>query len=193
METIPLTGVLKPASVLFFLKGFYLSMALVVVLATLFFAWGVSRRTAISIKAKALFYGWVTSLVAIGIVFHLLTAWQIPWVRWEIQRDRMTPDREIEITARSHQFVLPPEGLRLKVGEMVKFKVRSEDLSYGFGIFHPSGAMEFQMQVLPNHWNEIVWIFRQPGDYTIRSTEYAGPDTDKMRIKDALQVLPQEA
>ncbi|MBI5399085.1 hypothetical protein HZB07_00515 [Candidatus Saganbacteria bacterium] len=48
------------------------------------------------------------------------------------------------------------------------------------------------MQVVPGHSNEILWIFSSSGKYAIRSTEYAGPDTEKMYLKDAIEVIPEE-
>jgi cytochrome c oxidase subunit 2 len=49
--------------------------------------------------------------------------------------------------------------------------------------------MLFQIQVLPNYSNEIVWIFDEPGSYTIRSTEYSGPEHPSMVVPDAITVV----
>jgi cytochrome c oxidase subunit 2 len=138
--------------------------------------------------SKMPFYGWIGCLVSVSIAFHVLTAWQVPWVRWELQRARMTPDRDIAITVQEHQFHLPDDGIRIRQGEMVRFRVRSEDLTYGFGVFRENGGMEFQMQVVPGHDNDIVWAFSEPGLYSIRSTEYAGPHTWQMHAKHAIEV-----
>ncbi len=51
----------------------------------------------------------------------------------------------------------------------------SKDLTYGFGLFRQDNSMLFQMQVLPGHVNDILWVFDRPGVYTIRSTEYSRP------------------
>jgi cytochrome c oxidase subunit 2 len=48
--------------------------------------------------------------------------------------------------------------------------------------------MLFQMQVIPGHANEIVWLFDTPGVYTIRSTEYSGPKGLEMIEKNAVVV-----
>jgi cytochrome c oxidase subunit 2 len=48
--------------------------------------------------------------------------------------------------------------------------------------------MMFQMQVVPGHANDILWVFDKPGTYTIRSTEYSGPDGWNIVLKDAVVV-----
>ena len=48
--------------------------------------------------------------------------------------------------------------------------------------------MVFQMQVVPGHPNEVLWNFDENGLYTIRSTEYSGPDGDQMIVPDAVEV-----
>jgi cytochrome c oxidase subunit 2 len=44
------------------------------------------------------------------------------------------------------------------------------------------------MQVVPGHPNDILWQFDKPGVYTIRSTEYSGPDGWNIVLKDAVVV-----
>ena len=85
---------------------------------------------------------------------------------------------------------VPVGGITIRAGEPVEFVVTSTDVTYGFGVFYKSGRMLFQIQVLPNHSNEIVWIFDEPGSYTIRSTEYSGPEHPFMVIPDAITVVP---
>jgi cytochrome c oxidase subunit 2 len=48
--------------------------------------------------------------------------------------------------------------------------------------------MMFQMQVIPGHLNDILWQFDKPGVYSIRSTEYSGPEGVHMIEKDAVVV-----
>lgn len=138
------------------------------------------------------FAGWIGFLVVVSIAFHVLTAWQVPWVAWELQRAHMTPDRDIAVTVKGHQFTLPDDGIRITQGELVRFRVRSEDLTYGFGVFRENGRMEFQMQVVPGHDNDLVWAFSEPGLYSIRSTEYAGPHTWQMHAKHVIEVASDQ-
>ncbi len=48
--------------------------------------------------------------------------------------------------------------------------------------------MLFQMQVVPESRNDIVWKFDKKGNYTIRSTEYAGPRGGNLFVKNAVLV-----
>jgi cytochrome c oxidase subunit 2 len=48
--------------------------------------------------------------------------------------------------------------------------------------------MVFQMQVLPGHLNDLLWVFDRAGVYSIRSTEYSGPAGIGMIVPDAVVV-----
>lgn len=170
------------------LKGFYLVMVMTVLSMMWFYARGLTSGRKSSLMAKIPFYGWIGFLVVASIAFHVLTAWQVPWVAWELKRSRINPDREVVVSVKGHQFSLPGDGIRIKQGEIVRFRVRSEDLTYGFGVFRENGLMEFQMQVIPGHDNDIIWAFSRPGLYSVRSTEYAGPQTWKMHAKNVIEV-----
>lgn len=174
------------------LKFLYLALVLIVLSLMLFYVRGLTSAGKSSGRLTGAFYLWIGFLVAIAILFHVFTAWKVPWVHWEISRLHTKADQEISITAAKHQFVLPSAGLQAVTGQKIKFKLLSKDLTYGFGVFRRDGGLEFQMQVLPGHSNEIIWIFSSPGQYSIRSTEYAGLDTGKMYLKDILEVLPAE-
>ena len=169
-------------------KGFYSAMMMTVLSMMWGYVRGLTSGRHTSWMAKIPLYGWIGFLVAVSITFHVLTAWQVPWVEWEIKRAHMTPEREVAVHVKGHQFSLPDDGIRITQGELVRFRVRSEDLTYGFGVFRENGLMEFQMQVVPGHDNDIIWAFSEPGLYSIRSTEYAGPQTWRMHAKHAIEV-----
>jgi cytochrome c oxidase subunit 2 len=155
-----------------------------------FYVRGLTSRQRSPSGIRITFYGWIGFLVAVAISFHLLTAWKLPWVHWEFRQDEIKPDREILVGIKRNQFRLPDEGIRIKEGEIVRFTVLSEDLTYGFGVFRGNGTMVFQMQVVPGHSNEIIWLFFEPGKYSIRCTEYAGINTWKMALRNSIEVSP---
>jgi cytochrome c oxidase subunit 2 len=68
------------------------------------------------------------------------------------------------------------------------FSVTSEDLTYGFGLFREDNTLVMQMQVVPGHANDLLWEFQEEGDFSIRSTEYSGPEGDQMIVEDAVRV-----
>lgn len=175
------------------LKVFYSVMVAIVLSLMVFYARGLSSGRRTSLVAKVPLSGWIGPLVVAAIGLHVLTTLYVPWVEWELKQGRIEPDREVVVNISEHQFQLPSEGIALRSGEVVRFRARSEDLTYGFGVFRKNGLMEFQMQVVPGHSNDIIWAFSEPGRYSIRSTEYAGTKTWKMHVKDAIEVMPGPA
>ena len=125
----------------------------------------------------------------LGVSLHIITFNTIPWTPIDANMKTITADRTFVITVEDHEFKLPSEKLRMEVGEIVKFSVTSNDLTYGFGLFRADNTMVMQMQVVPGHKNDILWRFVKPGSYTIRSTEYSGPKGIAMIVKDAVEVV----
>lgn len=134
---------------------------------------------------KRYFYALVLVALAVNLVtLSPLVPWQ-SWLYWSTP----TPTKVFHISVNNYHFTLPPGGIIIKLNEPVKFIVTSYDVTYGFGVFHKTGRMLFQMQVLPGYDNEIVWIFDEVGSYTIRSTEYSGPQHSDMVLFDAISVV----
>ncbi len=136
----------------------------------------------------ALFYSFVAFLVVLGVSLHIITYHTIPWAPMDLNRSEIKADKEFNITVADHKFHLPSEKLIINCHDKVLFNVTSNDLTYGFGLFRPDNTMLFQMQVVPGHKNDILWQFDKPGTYTIRSTEYSGPEGYAMIVRDAVEV-----
>jgi heme/copper-type cytochrome/quinol oxidase subunit 2 len=129
-------------------------------------------------------------LIAIAVLINAVTISPlVPSQRWTFW-SQPSPTKIFHLAISDYQFTLPATGMTVKVGEPVKFVVTSTDVTYGFGVFYKRGKMLFQIQVLPCHTNEIIWIFEEPGVYTIRSTEYSGPQHSSMVVPDAISVVP---
>lgn len=137
---------------------------------------------------KWAFYGWIGFLVFTGVGIHILTFNKIPWVKWDLRRDRIKVDKEFNIAIAHYKFLLPEKQLFIKEGEITRFNLQSHDYTYGFGLFREDGTMVFQIQVVPGHRNDIVWRFNKHGNYTIRSTEYSGPKGSNLFVKNAVVV-----
>jgi cytochrome c oxidase subunit 2 len=141
-----------------------------------------------SIIKPAIFYSFVGFLAVLGVSLHLITYNTIPWTPMDLKRGDYTPDQIVKISVKEHKFILPDEEIRIKKNTLVQFDVSSSDLTYGFGLFRPDNSMVFQMQVIPWHLNDILWIFQETGKFTIRSTEYSGPKGAMMVVKDAIEI-----
>ncbi len=156
------------------------------------FGYKITRRRRQGVIKNTLFYSFVTFLIVLGVSLHIITYHTIPWAPIDLNRSEIKADKVFDIVAEKHQFILPAEKLVIKCHEKALFKVISNDLTYGFGLFRQDNSMVFQMQVVPGHMNDILWQFDKPGIYTIRSTEYSGPAGVDMLVKDAVIVTGEE-
>ncbi len=166
----------------------YTLYALAVLVVIGAFTYKVTRPGKSNRVPTWLFAVWAGILVVTGVSLHLITANTIPWVDEDLNRDTITADRTFEIGVANHQFTLPSPRLEIACGDRVLFDVTTADLTYGFGLFRPNHTMLFQMQVVPGHPNTVLWTFEKNGVYTIRSTEYSGPEGFHMVVPDAVVV-----
>jgi cytochrome c oxidase subunit II len=166
----------------------YTFYAIAILLLMGWFGFSITRKGKGNKVSKVLFYSFTTLLVILGVSLHIITYNTIPWAPMDINRADIKADKVFEITVQGHRFQLPTEKLMIDCGDKVLFDVTSKDLTYGFGLFRPDNSMVFQMQVVPGHRNDILWQFDRAGTYTIRSTEYSGPEGAGMILKDAVEV-----
>jgi len=166
----------------------YTFYVLAIMLLMVWFAYKVTKSEGSKEIKPALFYSLVTFLVVLGVSLHLVTHETIPWKPLDLNRAEIKADKTFNITVADHKFILPAEKLIIKTNDKVMFNVKSEDLTYGFGLFRQDNSMLFQMQVLPGHNNDILWHFDRPGVYSIRSTEYSGPKGIGMIEKNVVEV-----
>jgi len=166
----------------------YTFYSLAILLLMGWFGFKITRQGKVKKSTDRLFYAFATMLVILGVSLHIVTYNTIPWAEMDLNRSEIKADRVFDITVEKHQFVLPSEKLIIKCNEKVLFNVTSKDLTYGFGLFRKDNSMLFQMQVVPGHKNDVLWQFDKPGVYSIRSTEYSGPEGYNMVVQDAVEV-----
>jgi cytochrome c oxidase subunit 2 len=167
----------------------YTLYCLAIILVMSWFAASITRTGQRRPVRPAVFYAFVAFLAVLGVSLHIITYNTIPWTKVDLDRGAYTPDKTFAITVENHRFQLPPDGIRIRTGDLVLFDVKSNDLTYGFGLFRKDNSMLFQMQVVPGHRNDVLWRFEKPGVYTIRSTEYSGPKGVEMIVADAVEVV----
>jgi len=171
----------------------YSIYALLIISVIAWFGVNLVRKKRVKSLFRIPFYTYIGFLVVGGVGHHIFTYNAIPWVEEDIKRHHIEPDRSFYIEIEDHRWKLPK--MVAKEGEKVLFDVRSKDLTYGFGLFRKDGTMVTQMQVVPNHKNDLLWTFRECGSFDLTSTEYSGPHQydpnsgkDLMLVKDALVV-----
>jgi len=170
----------------------YTLYCLAIILVMGWFALKITRTGKGNPVRPGVFYSFVLFLALVGVSLHIITYNTIPWAKVDLNRGDYRPDRTFAITVANHAFHLPPEKMVAATGDLVLFDVRSDDLTYGFGLFRKDNSMVFQMQVVPGHRNDILWRFDKPGVYSIRSTEYSGPKGSDMVVENAFEVVGAE-
>ena len=151
------------------------------------FALRVTQEGPSRIKPK-FFYTFVAVLITIGVSIHITTYNTIPWTAVDLHGGDLVADKVFDITVKDHKFTLPSDVLEISCDDLVQFNVTSEDLTYGFGLFRQNNSMLMQMQVVPGHPNILRWEFNRNGLYSIRSTEYSGPEGSQMIVPDSVRV-----
>jgi cytochrome c oxidase subunit 2 len=167
----------------------YTFYCLAILLVMGWFGYKITRPGKDNKIANALFYSFTGMLIVLGVSLHIVTFNTIPWAATDLNRAEIKPDKVFNITIEKQKFTLPEQVLNINCNENILFSVTSYDLTYGFGLFRLDNSMVFQMQVVPGHPNEILWQFDKAGIYSIRSTEYSGPDGWNIVLKDAVVVI----
>ena len=172
------------------LKIVYSIYAWIVISLIAWFAYNIMRDGSKEGAKPAIFYTYIAILVVIGTGLHFLTYNTVPWVPYDLNRHKIKPDKVFHITYKDHTITIEDEKpMLIHCGDKVVFDAKSEDLTYGFGIFRQNGTMVAQMQVVPGSRNDLLWIFDKNGVYNIKSTEYSGPKGAFMEVKDAIRVI----
>jgi len=190
-------------SVLGLLKIVYTIYVFAVIFLILWFAKGVSNPAGKPrIVKPATFYMYVGLLISVGVSIHIFTFNKIPWVETDFKRHTIEKDPSFDkskqmfnIVVKKQKFYLPQDRmnangqLEIECGKYIVFDVKSEDMTYGFGLFRQDNSMVTQMQVGPGTRNDLMWQFNKNGTYHIQSTEYSGPNGGHhMKIKNAVVV-----
>lgn len=165
----------------------YTAYCLAIISLVWWFATRITKPARASRITPKVFYTWVGFLAVLGVSLHLVTYNTIPWVKDDLHGgDHYAASYDISVA--DHEWQLPEQPIQVPCGELVRFSVVSDDLTYGFGLFREDNSMVAQMQVLPGHVNNLVWTFESNGVYSIRSTEYSGPEGYRMVVPDAVRV-----
>lgn len=62
----------------------------------------------------------------------------------------------------------------IPLGQEVEFRVSTEDVTHGMGIYTPDMTLIAQVQVMPGYTNKLVHTFDDPGTYQILCMEFCG-------------------
>jgi cytochrome c oxidase subunit 2 len=137
------------------------------------FAWVLSRsRTSVAIdqiapKAYRLRSKLFWLVIVSGLLIAITTLY--PWPH-DAYASKVS--RHIDVKARQWSWELSSQ--EVKVGEVIEFRVTSEDVNHGFGLYNGSKQVLVQIQAMPGFTNKVRYHFEHPGKYEILCLEYCG-------------------
>jgi hypothetical protein len=118
----------------------YTLYCVMIILLMGWFALNVTRTGRGAPVRPVVFYSFVVFLAVLGVSLHLITYNTIPWAKVDLNRGDYKPDKTFTITVADHAFRLPSAKMVAVEGDLVLFDVKSEDLTYGFGLFRPDNS-----------------------------------------------------
>lgn len=108
---------------------------------------------------------WALMSLVIVIVLFVATFFGIPWM------NRAQADTTATVRALQFAFIVQPA--KIPAGT-VDFKVKSDDVSHGFGLYDPDGTLVQQIQVLPGVTSTMTAKLDKAGIYKIMCLEFCG-------------------
>lgn len=138
------------------------------------FAWVISRSGKNPVpydtvaKPAYRMRSWLLSAAVLaGIALTLSTL-----TPWPHSANAASVTRSIDIKAR--QWMWEVSDTQGKVGDVVEFRVTSEDVNHGFALYDPHDRIVAQVQAMPGFTNRVRHRFTEPGAYKILCLEYCG-------------------
>ncbi|MEO9514444.1 MAG: cytochrome C oxidase subunit I [Paracoccaceae bacterium] len=80
----------------------------------------------------------------------------------------------IVVNITSGQWWWDTDTTEIPMGQQVEFRVTSEDVNHGLGIYDKDMRLVVQVQAMPTYTNKIVHTFETPGTYRILCMEFCG-------------------
>jgi cytochrome c oxidase subunit 2 len=110
---------------------------------------------------------WALVLLGIGTAYATLAEFPIP-----DQRAPSAGARVVDVVGKQWYWELSAN--QFTAGVPVEFRVTSNDVNHGFGIYDPNNRLIAQTQAMPGFTNRLVHTFREPGKYRVLCLEYCG-------------------
>lgn len=88
------------------------------------------------------------------------------------QSGTLDAQQVVQVVGRQWSWQITPSTV--KAGEVVEFRVTSDDVNHDFAVYAPDGRIVTQTQAMPGYTNKLLYTFAQPGEYAVRCLEYCG-------------------
>jgi cytochrome c oxidase subunit 2 len=109
-----------------------------------------------------------------GIVIGLLAALLLATIFFIPYDDEASGQGAQVVDVTAAQFAWQFQPRRVRAGVPVEFRMRSRDVSHGFGIYDEHDNLKKQAQVIPGETQTLVYTFEEPGTYRILCLEFCG-------------------
>ena len=86
----------------------------------------------------------------------------------------MTKRGDVVVRVDSKQFFWRVQPNTVPVNREIEFRLTSQDVNHGFGIYDPDDKLVAQVQVMPENTQTLVHTFEKPGHYRILCLEFCG-------------------
>ncbi len=122
----------------------------------------------------------------LGVILGVLLLFTLPRSPYLLFAHEQ-PEKIIAVVTRQFSFALSDEspekkwtptestsGIVLPAAALVEFRVSSQDVNHGFGIYDPENNLVAQVQSMPGYVNRLRVRLKKPGIYNIFCLEYCG-------------------
>jgi cytochrome c oxidase subunit 2 len=108
----------------------------------------------------------LTGLIVVGVLVSVASLRE--WPHASAGADTMV------VNISSGQWWWETDTTEIPAGQQVEFRVTSEDVNHGLGIYDTEMRLVAQVQAMPNYTNKVVHTFETPGTYQILCMEFCG-------------------
>ena len=110
---------------------------------------------------------WLFIVIAILLALLFATIWFTPY-------GRSGTNGDVVVNVDSRQFFWQIRPSRVPANRRIEFRLRSQDVNHGFGIYDARNNFIAQAQVVPGRTQKLVHTFDKPGRYKILCLEFCG-------------------
>lgn len=110
---------------------------------------------------------WLYVVIAIMLALLFATVWFTPYGQGSTSGD-------VVVNVTSRQFLWSVKPNTFPAHRKIEFRLTSNDVNHGFGIYNSQNEFVAQVQVVPGKTQNFVHTFTKPGQYQILCLEFCG-------------------
>ncbi|MDA7827178.1 cytochrome C oxidase subunit I [Rhodobacteraceae bacterium] len=137
-------------------------IALILILRPILATDGAPPKPNANTIRKRFLYG----LVIFGVVVSIASLREWPHTR--------SGSNPTIVNVTSGQWWWDIDTTEIAMGQQVEFRVTTEDVNHGLGIYDSQMRLLVQVQAMPGYTNHVVYTFEKPGTYSILCMELCG-------------------